>query len=581
MFKLRAPKIKLFNKRYAIWIITVILCTGFFIVNIPRSEVQSIANPESSGYIYGGHGCPNKQNGICGALENQAGTIEQEIGGVSSITGVSATGQINYEYNGGIIGYIANVSDTMYESPTGSAIIWAQDQYNQMTGKGSYTAMAYNPNDTSVYSVSGYQALQGTIGLWSWSRNIVYAFFVVILIAVAFMILFRRTMGGQQYITLTNSLPSIVLSLVLITFSYPISAAFIDAVSIGCNVAYNVIMASPNSPGYSLVNSSIVVPKIQDTLTPTTVTDINGTVTPTTLYGQSYSSSPVPIRNVLQPDDQQMSLWSIFYTANAKVCGNMPMGDLSFAPLNPFDTSTKCNFEAYTLPAAVNSKISSTFSFLLNVVDALHLPNAFIELAIFIFILTVQLKIFKRIFTDYLILSFFPILSPWLFLVAAMPNRTGKVLGDYVKILGWSAANLVIIYACFLILIVLGYSSDATGTGVSIGGSSTTFQLSDSFKQSTQLNWLPPMLGYSYGQIIGNGDFTTENQQIISTLVIIFFFAAIPRIPEEIQNWLSVPQLPPLLRNTGQDVAAGFKQAASGMGGATAGFIGKRFNKGE
>lgn len=79
-----------------------------------------------------------------------------------------------------------------------------------------------NPNSNSVYAADGYSYLVdlGLVRLWNFFRNIAYVLFVVMLIATGFMIMFRQKIGGQIAITVFNSLPNVVIGLVLVTFSF-------------------------------------------------------------------------------------------------------------------------------------------------------------------------------------------------------------------------------------------------------------------------------------------------------------------------------------------------------------------------
>jgi hypothetical protein len=80
---------------------------------------------------------------------------------------------------------------------------------------------------------SGLEHLSNTAGfffekivldLWKAMRNIAYSFIVIILVAVGFMVMFRRKLSAQLTVTVANSLPRLVIGLILITFSYPIAA---------------------------------------------------------------------------------------------------------------------------------------------------------------------------------------------------------------------------------------------------------------------------------------------------------------------------------------------------------------------
>lgn len=89
----------------------------------------------------------------------------------------------------------------------------------------------------AVYA-SGYDDLtaSGIATLWSTTRNVAYAFYVVIMIIIGFMIMFRNKIGGQMMVTVGNSLPKVIVSLVLVTFSFAIMGLIIDVAGIAQNI---------------------------------------------------------------------------------------------------------------------------------------------------------------------------------------------------------------------------------------------------------------------------------------------------------------------------------------------------------
>lgn len=93
----------------------------------------------------------------------------------------------------------------------------------------------------SVYA-NGYSDLQDAniSTLWSFTRNIAYSFYVVVMIVIGFMIMFRNKIGGQVMVTLGNSIPKIVISLVLVTFSFAIMGIIIDIGGIIRSVIANI-----------------------------------------------------------------------------------------------------------------------------------------------------------------------------------------------------------------------------------------------------------------------------------------------------------------------------------------------------
>ena len=94
----------------------------------------------------------------------------------------------------------------------------------------------------SVYA-GGLQDLQasGIQPLWNFMRNIAYLGFVVIMIVIGFMIMFRHKIGGQMMVTVGNTLPRVVVSLVLVTFSFAIVGLILDFSGVLMRLAYGIL----------------------------------------------------------------------------------------------------------------------------------------------------------------------------------------------------------------------------------------------------------------------------------------------------------------------------------------------------
>ena len=182
-FSLRSP---------LVWIGTFILCISFFVISaIPKSAAYAYVNENSAGALYYAH--LNEDAQLVGNGQALAWMAVANLRGIQVAIGTTNTGSVQYEYAGGMTTVVADVADSVYESPTGSAIVWAQNQYQMAIGNGEFTSFAYNANDTDLYYVNGYTALSPLIGIWNWSRNIVYTLFIVVLIGISFLILFLMT----------------------------------------------------------------------------------------------------------------------------------------------------------------------------------------------------------------------------------------------------------------------------------------------------------------------------------------------------------------------------------------------------
>lgn len=74
----------------------------------------------------------------------------------------------------------------------------------------------------------GFASLDPILGLWKMFRNVAYFFFIIIFIVIGFMIMFRAKIGSQAVVTAQQAIPSVIISLVLVTFSYAIAGFMID-----------------------------------------------------------------------------------------------------------------------------------------------------------------------------------------------------------------------------------------------------------------------------------------------------------------------------------------------------------------
>ncbi|MCH7951625.1 hypothetical protein IH980_02745 [Patescibacteria group bacterium] len=88
---------------------------------------------------------------------------------------------------------------------------------------------------------TGFRALQPLIPLWAAFRNIAYLAFVVIFILIGFMIMFRARLDPQTVVNVQNSLPKLVITLLLITFSYAIAGFLVDLIYLGIFVIVSVL----------------------------------------------------------------------------------------------------------------------------------------------------------------------------------------------------------------------------------------------------------------------------------------------------------------------------------------------------
>ncbi len=74
----------------------------------------------------------------------------------------------------------------------------------------------------------GFAGLAPLLPLWKVFRNIAYLLLALVMIVVGFMIMLRKRIDPKTVVTIQNALPRVVVSLILITFSYAIVGFLVD-----------------------------------------------------------------------------------------------------------------------------------------------------------------------------------------------------------------------------------------------------------------------------------------------------------------------------------------------------------------
>lgn len=80
--------------------------------------------------------------------------------------------------------------------------------------------------------------------LWVAVRNITYALLVLAIIALSFMIMFRVKLSPQTVISVQSVLPKVIITIILITFSYAIAGLLIDLMYVVIGILSAVISSA-------------------------------------------------------------------------------------------------------------------------------------------------------------------------------------------------------------------------------------------------------------------------------------------------------------------------------------------------
>lgn len=372
----------------------------------------------------------SSNSGVLGNLVNQAlnGLVTQTSYSTLKIACKDAgskcetTAQINKVLAGidnkfSAVDLVANVNNTVLAQRPASGSEFVQDKIYAISNFGSVSAQIDSRNAYYSPGGTGFSLLRPIQGFWSWSVRIVYGFLLLIVIIIAFAIMFRQKLSGNVEVTIQNAIPAIALAMILVPLSYAISGLFIDIITVGTNATHAFLIGTPGSPGYSVFeNSGDANKKLGD----------------------------APDRGYY-PDDPRVD-W-LRARDQVDVSGTFAQAGQDLAE-----------------NAALNG--TTIFKTIGNIVSSLTGGNPaefawfgdIIQFIISIATLWIGIKVFVALFKHYMNMILFPVLSPFIFATVAMPGNGTKSVIDYMKVLFAASLSYIATYGMFLLTII--FTSD-------------------------------------------------------------------------------------------------------------------------
>jgi len=199
----------------------------------------------------------NKQYFDLKTIEDLMSTAVTAVGGPIK-TSQGPNGPV-YAREGGAIGVISNLTASLYSTQPASSIEYIADV-------GSRLGLAKPAYAQGL----GWTAFSPVLSLWKTFRNIAYLAFVIIFVVIGFMIMFRTKINPQTVISIQNALPRIVVTPLLITFSYAIAGFMVDIGQLTTRIIGNTLVNgvllgtstlgtefSLNDPKQGLLNADI------------------------------------------------------------------------------------------------------------------------------------------------------------------------------------------------------------------------------------------------------------------------------------------------------------------------------------
>jgi hypothetical protein len=196
-----------------------ILLSFFIVVMVFFTQISSCFASQSAPWVSGPDDIVKAQTTQTAGLENLGGAMLSTYFSYF-ITAWSGTGD---GQTMGMSGMMTNTVLAMAQKPgNASSVEYLADMGHDL---GIMPKEAYAQGST-------FAGLSPILELWKTMRDLTYLTYVVIFMIVGFMILLRKKIDPRTVITIEAALPKLIISLILITFSYSIIAFMVDAANL-------------------------------------------------------------------------------------------------------------------------------------------------------------------------------------------------------------------------------------------------------------------------------------------------------------------------------------------------------------
>ncbi|MBN1374139.1 hypothetical protein JW962_02280 [Candidatus Dojkabacteria bacterium] len=104
-------------------------------------------------------------------------------------------------------------------------VTYAFSNFPTSVNPGVYIAQEWSPSrinqaNAATAPTSGQDMLKPIKDLWDYTKNIAYVGFVVVVVVIGFMIMFRQKINGQVAVSITNSIPRVIIGMILVHASF-------------------------------------------------------------------------------------------------------------------------------------------------------------------------------------------------------------------------------------------------------------------------------------------------------------------------------------------------------------------------
>ncbi|MCX7996194.1 MAG: hypothetical protein N2691_00335 [Patescibacteria group bacterium] len=201
-------------------VMAVLLAISGLFIHYHQKDIVRLKNPKDAmaDYRYELYSILNSPK----LTESQAGQMQRALLRESfcALIGEACTddpADADANFSGSVLGMATGLMTLPFANPPASGIAWLHDGMQNAGFTPAVYAQGLGFNSLTAYST-----------IWKLFRNITYFLIAIGIVVVGFMIMFRYQIDSNTVISIENSLPRIVITLLLITFSFAIVGFMVD-----------------------------------------------------------------------------------------------------------------------------------------------------------------------------------------------------------------------------------------------------------------------------------------------------------------------------------------------------------------
>lgn len=211
-------------------IITFFILTGSFISHtLKAQETETNIISEYAQTIEEGN--PNLENWNSSNMDNNILKTLDTLVGTKNIADSIGNPGVSF-IPGGATGITTNLIANLYTPPI-SGIQYLAQLKDNFLGKPAYAQQG-----------TGFTGLQPLLPIWRGFRNVVYILSSIAFVVIGLLIMFRIKTGPQTIVSIQNTIPKIIITLILVTFSYAIAGLLIDLMNLIQGLSLTILFSA-------------------------------------------------------------------------------------------------------------------------------------------------------------------------------------------------------------------------------------------------------------------------------------------------------------------------------------------------